>query len=223
MHLDKQHDSAHRNQDDHVPGKSNITTSYWHTVIYHESPDDNHYDQERRDEDDLQDYNSSDDGSQSVEEVNPPDERPLRRLHRYSSPQPDTPEPPPRTPSRASEYGNFDPEASSDNEGPVYGHKRAISDSAPTGNTPKALKMEGFNEQSMAKLGEYPSDIQEIIRVAGNLIEVRMMVENPFPDTPTLDTWITEAWTTACKRLKNKYEFTTVLHKMVRHYSFRKL
>jgi hypothetical protein len=226
MYPDKQHDRVHRNQDDHVPGKSDIMTSYWHTVIYHGSPDDRHYDQERHDEDGLsdmsnqqRDYNS-DDGSQFVEEVDPPYQQPLRRLHRHLSPQPDTPEPPPRTPSRASQYGNFDPEALSDNEGPVYGRKRAISDSAPTGNTPKALKLEGFNEQSMAKLGEYPNDIQEIIRVAGDLIEVRMMVENPFPDTPTLDIWITEAWATACKHLKNKYEYTAVLHKMVCHCSF---
>jgi hypothetical protein len=153
-----------------------------------------------------------------VEEVNSPDRQALCQLHCYSSPQPDTPESPLHTPSRASEHGNSEPEALSNNQSPIYGCKRAISDSVLTENTSKALKMKGFNEQSMAKLGEYPNDIQETIRVAGDLIKVRIIVKNPFPDMPTLNTWIADTWTTACKHLDNWYEYTTVLHKMVWYY-----
>lgn len=80
------------------------------------------------------------------------------------------------------------------------GHKRQVSGTAPTGGTPKALKIDGHNERTAGKRREYEIDVQQIINVAEELIEVKMLTITLFPTTAQLDEWTGKVWAEACRR-----------------------
>lgn len=156
------------------------------------------------------------------EEVDEEDEqaqpRPPRTDRYYRSPE-SSPEPlstpPRRLHRREADHDTADPVT------PVRSsHKRQLSNSAPTGTTPKAVKLNGYDESLVAKMREYDPQTQAIIKTTMDLIEVKMLRENPFPSPTELAEWISEQWVEACKIEledwpKQKLRITDSITKMV--------
>lgn len=135
--------------------------------------------------------------------------RPPRTNRYYESPSPS-----PESPSISHRIHR----RTSEDQLPVtpQSHKRQISQSAPAGTTPKAMKLDGFDEQGAAKYREYDVEIKDLFRVAGELIEVYMLTENAFPDARLIESWVLRAWQEARDLLDCHYVITEPIRKMVR-------
>ena len=81
--------------------------------------------------------------------------------------------------------------------------------------------MDGFDQSRTAKLREYDPQTQAIIKTTMDLIEVKMLTEDPFPNSKDLDEWIGEMWAEACKTElegwpHQRLRITSSIQKMVR-------
>ncbi len=58
--------------------------------------------------------------------------------------------------------------------------------------------------------------MKEVIKIAIDLYEVKLITVCGFPSSSMEVDWVTEVWAEACRREGVKYRITSDLHKMVR-------
>ncbi|THG92442.1 hypothetical protein EW026_g8469, partial [Hermanssonia centrifuga] len=79
--------------------------------------------------------------------------------------------------------------------------------------TPKAVKI--VDHSGRARQQDYDTVVKEVIKIAIDLYEVKLITVCGFPSSSMEVDWVTEVWAEACRREGVKYRITSDLHKML--------
>lgn len=129
--------------------------------------------------------------------------RPARYISRYSSPS-------------IEDLTHLDDEADLEPDTTTSHNKRPRSPSTDDEKlppTPKAVKI--IDHAGRARQQDYDTVVKEIIKVAIDLYEVKLLTVCGFPSSSMEAEWVTEVWADACLREGVKYRITSDLYKMV--------
>ncbi len=86
---------------------------------------------------------------------------------------------------------------------------------------PKAVKI--VDHSGRARQKDYDTVVKEVIKVARDLFEVRLLTADAFPSASLENEWVAAVWADACQHEGVKYCITPDLHKMVSTFLIKSL